>query len=489
MASISTQPLVVNDLSLFESERFPGDLVYALKVLKQGASEDQVVKDIAEYRADLPATDQIAYAQHTVDQASTTLLHEEAINRSLSKLELSPIDERLVGLLDKQAKDVTTAEYARRLYSSGLDVYVTDLLEDHRGLTRQEAVAVANRAAAQVHAESDVEYAISRLAQHKNLGQIASAISRYRGLAVNDPDQYGRDVVQTAQQIATVETDIPVRTLINARIQVSAHKFSRDVKFAWEELGRTQDKDQALLLLQQRNPNVILGSFRYHIRGRFDHSYPLAVLSYAEALQAASTSRDFKPSIALDAIHHEFKNHLSKAIADRRSGATRACAIDRITEGDPVKHRYAQAVLEEADEIISEERSSSIRPELTSLLAQQFEPQEQLDRANFHTANVELSLETMDSNACEAIPPLGNGAALPEGCHITFANSAHGSYSGKVVGETVGFFVQQIRPKAAVMHSKDHVGTEGMVIGRTYTVRYTNGTAALQPRSEKRVRG
>jgi hypothetical protein len=464
----------------FGRNQYLKDYSYAIRHLKMGESEEDVARAMANYRKDMKATDAVQYGERTVEKAATAIAHENAMAESLSQQQVAPLGDGLQKVLDNHVEEVTSEEYARRLYSSGLDTQTIDLLEQHRGLSTEEAIEVANKAAATFHAERDTEYAVTQLRREKAPSEIAAAITKYRGPAVTDPEQYGKDVVAIAQQVMDVEKDIPTKTLVDARIDAAALKFKRDAAFAYRRLNQGADDNQVLLDIQQRNPNQALNTFNYQILGKTDHSYTLAVLTQGQALQNVMQQGGYKLESALDVIQRDFTKDLAGAVQDRRLGRSHADTLEHITESDTVKQRYGQALVNNADHILNEERSISVRPELTRELTNSYRRQEKLERDNFHTPKAQLESDAAKNDPAQKLANQSKALNIPDGSKIISANTHDGAYYGKVISETEDKFIQQIGGKAVVVHSKLDTGSDGMKVGHTYNVRYNEGKAALK---------
>ncbi len=462
----------------FGQNQYLRDFAYATKHLKAGETEEDITKSIANFRRDLKPTAAVEYAQKTVQKAVDRIEHERALAESAQNI--STQHDQFLPELDKHLEELETAEFARQLYASGLDTNTIELLEQHRGLSTEEAVDVANKAAAQVHAERDVEYAVGQLRREKDPAEIAKAVAQYRSVAVKDPEQYAKAIVETAQQVLDVEKDIPTRTISDGQIAAATQKFKRDVHFAYNKLENGQGEQQVLLDIQSRNPVSAVNNFNYQMFGQTDHSYTLAVLGQAQALQGMMKQGDFDLNSGLKVVQTDFKKDLSTAVQNRRYGKARADVANNISEGEATKQPYAQALVNNADLIVNYERSISVRPELARELTQHFKQQETVEKDKFHTPRPESERTTGPKNDTDRLASQRKTLNIPEDAKIITPNEADGQYYGKVLGQNADKVIQQTGPKTVVAHSTLDVGDK-LETGKTYQVKYAQGKVNIKP--------
>src|ERR1700694_1211500 len=219
-------------------EEISADWAYATRHLEKGEAPDKIIKDMAAFRKDLANPQK--YAENTVAKARTYLEVQKELG---TPVQGQPKESPDYSLLDKNVKQVSAVEFARRLYDDGADrdAVVKSLQQDKR-VPRKEAPSVAREAEVRFLAERDINYAVRARGRGEPDNRIVPKIAEYRAGKVPDPQSYARAIVANAARVREAEKDRPAAPQLREWAETAEQQYRRDLHHAVFQLeNRTPD--------------------------------------------------------------------------------------------------------------------------------------------------------------------------------------------------------------------------------------------------------
>lgn len=347
-----------NDNRNHNSEQYRRDWAYAVRALEKGDTPEKVIKDMAAFRKDL--SDGHKYAETTVGKAQAYLnLRDELRNAARARTTQAPD----YTALDNSLRQSSHLEFARYMYEDGANRQtVTEFLQRERQLEQPDAANIAKEAEIHSFAERDLNYAIRARERGEGDERIIPKIAEYREGAIDNPQDYARAILETADQVCQIEREHPNTSSVQHNVAAAQQQYRRDLQFAVFQLEH-RTSDQVRLAIAERRPEKAHESPSYRMHGFADHSYAVAVTDQATRIREV-TERGRGLEETLDVAEREFGRHVQEALNLREGGRTANEITKQLGNGAGPSNYYARAVVNQADTIREEQRQMCIRPEM-----------------------------------------------------------------------------------------------------------------------------
>ena len=357
-----------NDPRNHNSEQYRGDWAYAVRALEKGDAPEKVIKDMMAFRKDL--SDGHKYAETTVGKAQTYLnLRAELRNAARARTTQAPD----YTALDNSFRQSSHREFARYMYGDGANRQtVTEFLQRERQLEQPDAANIAKEAEIHFFAEHDLNYAIRARERGEGDERIIPKIAEYRKGEIDNPQDYARAILETADQVRQIEPEHPNTSSAQQYIDAAQQQYRRDLQFAAFQLEH-RTSDQVRLAIAERRPEKAYESPSYRMHGFPDHSYAVAVADQATRIREV-TDRGRGLEETLDVAEREFGHHVHEALHLREGGRTASQIAKQLGNGTGPGNYYARAVLNQADTIRASQREMSVRPEMARAAVEQTTP-------------------------------------------------------------------------------------------------------------------
>lgn len=351
-----------------KSDQYKRDWAYAIRALEKGDAPEKVITDMATFRKKLPEAQK--YAETTVGKAQQYLqVREELSHAAKARTTHAPDYTEL----DNNFRQTSHLEFARYLYEDGANRQtVTEFLQRERQLEQPEAENIAKEAEIRSFAERDLNYAVRARERGEGDERIIPKIAEYRQEAMENPQDYARAMLETADRVRQLENEHPSSSPAQHQVAAVQQQYRRDLEFAVFRLEH-HTLDQVRLEISDRRPEKAYGSPSYRIHRFPDHSYAVAVTEQATRIREV-TERGRGLEDTLDVGEREFGRHLQEALNLREAGRTADQITKHIGNGTSPSQYYARAVVNQADTIRENQREMSVRPEMARAAVQQTTP-------------------------------------------------------------------------------------------------------------------
>jgi len=369
--------------------QYRGDWAYAARALEKGQSPEKVIKDMAAFRKDLP--DPQKYAEATVAKVQNYL----EVQRELGATppQDGPQKETPdLAQLDKNLKQLSNAEFARRMYDDGAErPAVTEALQQERKVGKRDSANIATEAQLQIFAERDINYAVRARERGEPDERIVPRIAEYREGKVPEPQGYALAIVEQADRVREAERGRSPDAAAFERIDTAQEQYRRDLHHAVMQL-ESRPRDEVRFEIEQRRPERVYDSPSFRMHNQPDHSYAVAVVQQAERVREITADGRSLES-TLDVAEREFGRHVHQAYNAREGGKARSTVAEHLSKGAPSQEFYARAVVNQADSIRDHQREISVRPEMARAALDQAQNQtinrEPVSQAKAQPATIE----------------------------------------------------------------------------------------------------